>query len=346
MNAVPVDVSVIIPTYNRSGFVRACIQGLRGCGLKNLEIIVVDDGSSDDTAEVVRQTDPQTVFVQQKNSGPAAARNNGYAHSRGRYVAFLDCDDEWLPDVPGRAVELLDRHPQVDLLFADAKMGSCEHGFESWIESGGQQAFFELPHAPVDDDFRILERGPLFERMAVRNPVFIGAVIMRREAFERAGKFDPQLCGAADWHLWLRMASMFTFGYLHRPLAIYLKHPGGMSNDFDGMSREFCMTLEKLQNFPALSPAQRDHVRRRHLWHLFHYAYRAYNRGDYSTARKRFGQLLRRQPGSLRTWGYWGASLLPAGIVNWLRNRRRALRGDSPVKTVVEKPQSRAVIPG
>src|SRR5262249_57233370 len=113
----------IVPTYNRSAFVRACVGSLRACGVPDLEIIVVDDGSTDDTASVVGEMEG-VVYLSQKNAGPAAARNLGFGHSRGRYVAFLDCDDLWLPGVAGQVVGLLDRHSEVDLIFSDAKVGN------------------------------------------------------------------------------------------------------------------------------------------------------------------------------------------------------------------------------
>jgi len=242
-----VSLSVIVPTYNRSAYVRQCLRALRACGVPDLEIIIADDGSTDDTEQVVAQTDPPARYFRQENTGtPATARNRGFQLSRGRYVGFLDCDDEWLPKVPARAVELLDRHPEVDVLFAEARMGNPTEGYRSWIEVSGEAAFFALPCTRPETDFRIMERAPFFRRMAERNPVFIGAVIMRRAAFERSGGFDPDLRGAADWELWLRMASRMTFGYLEQPLAIYTRHLDNMSSDHDGMSREFCTSLKKV----------------------------------------------------------------------------------------------------
>jgi len=340
------SLSVIIPTYNRSGFVRDCLNGLRRSGVSDLEIIVVDDGSTDDTAQVVASTDPKACYVRQSNAGPAAARNRGFQMSRGRYVGFLDCDDEWLPGAPAAAIELLDRHREIDVLFAEARMGNREDGFVSWIDSGGQDEFFRLPHRNVERALRILESNPFFRRMALRNPVFIGAVIMRREAFVRSGGFDPELCGAADWNLWLRMAATMTFAYWDEPLAIYTKHQDGMSNDHDGMSKEFCMTLRKLPSQVTLTQADREWVAQQLRNHLFSHAYRAYNRGDYAEARQRFSDLLCFSGWEWRGFLYRTLCGLPFGLPGWLRRMKQILVWTSqPSQNEPEiAPRSKAVL--
>jgi len=320
--------SVIIPTYNRSTYVRQCIRSLRGSGLSDLEIIVADDGSTDDTEQVVAATDPTARYFRQANTGtPATARNRGFEMSRGRYVAFLDCDDEWLPEAPARAVAFLERHPEVEVLFAEARMGNPGDGFQSWIAMGGQQAFFDLPCLEPEPDFRILERAPLFRRMAERNPVFIGAVILRREAFARAGGFDPELRGAADWELWLRMASRMTFAYFGQPLAVYTRHRDNMSSDHDGMSAEFCLALQKVRDKCCwLSPAERGWIEERLRHHLFAHGYHAYDRGEIGVARTRFAKVLRECGPDLRSAAYWMLCALPRGFTGRLRRLKQAIR--------------------
>jgi glycosyltransferase involved in cell wall biosynthesis len=326
-----ISLSVIMPTYNRSAYVRRCLRSLRACGAAGLEIIVADDGSTDDTAEVVAETDPQAVYLRLPHTGtPAPARNRGFTISRGRYVAFLDCDDEWLAAVPGRAIELLDRYPAVDVLFAEAKMGNPAEGYRSWIEMGGQAAFFDLPCQRAEPDFRILERIPFFRRMAERNPVFIGAVIMRRQAFARCRGFDPELRGAADWELWLRMASQLTFGYLDAPLAVYTRHLDNMSSDQEGMSLEFCMALRRVRaRCPDLPSAERKWIKQRLRHHLFGYAYRAYERHDYALARTRFGDLIRTCGLNPRAVLYWLLCALPFGLAGGVRRLKWRLSGEA-----------------
>ena len=101
----PKSLSVIIPTYNRAEFVRSCLKALEECGVPDLEVIVVDDGSTDDTKHVVVSSPLKRAISGKKTPG-RPLRNNGFQHSRGRFVGFLDCDDEWLPGAPAQRSDL------------------------------------------------------------------------------------------------------------------------------------------------------------------------------------------------------------------------------------------------
>jgi glycosyltransferase involved in cell wall biosynthesis len=332
MSAQPeVSLSVIVPTYNRSAFLPPMVGSLRHSGVKGLEILIVDDGSNDDTATVAAALGEPVRYVRQSNAGPAAARNNGFGLSRGRYVAFVDSDDEWLPGAAEGLTELLDRHPEVDVLFTDARMGNRRDGFVSWIAGAGGKVFADLPSREPESGFRVLERGPLFRRMAERNMVFISCTVLRRGAFAAVGMFDPALCGAADWHLWLRLASRATFAYRQQPLGNYTRHDGCMSNDHDGMKREFCLTLQKLLAPGALGQdGDLNFVRQRLRHHLFGYAYGAYDRGDYAEARRRFAALLRDGGPEMRGAAYWLLAALPFGLAGNLRRFKHRLTQDGP----------------
>ncbi|MDY3561488.1 glycosyltransferase [Gemmata sp. JC673] len=320
--------TVIVPTYNRSGYVRDCLTALKQSGVPDLEVIVADDGSTDDTREVVAATDPRAKYLWQQNSGtPATARNAAFKISTGRYVGFLDCDDEWLPGAAARAVEFLDRNPETDALFAEARMGNPQEGYVSWIESAGQEAFFKLPHNEPEPGFRVLEREPFFRRMAVRNPVFIGATIFRREAFESVGRFEPTLCGAADWELWLRMAHRFTWAYMAEPLAKYTRHLDNMSSNHDKMVAEFVQALRNVLVKCDLAPPDRAFIQRQLRTHLFGHAYLAYDRGDTATARKRFWRSLRAGDWRPYTLALAGLCLLPGPLARRARGAKQTVGG-------------------
>ncbi len=321
-----VPLSVIIPTYNRAGFVVDCLRSLRACGLPEVEIIVADDGSTDSTVEMVRADPDARLVVVPHSGGPATPRNRGFELSHGRYVAFLDSDDQWLPGAPARAMELLDRYPEVDVLFADARMGNPVEGFRSWIELAGEEAFLALPHRELEQDFWVFDRLPFFRRMAQRNPVFIGATILRREAFQRAGPFDPELVGTEDWEMWLRMALQATFGFLHAPLARYTRHVGSLSSDRERMTLEFFNALRKVrQRCANLAPEESRLLARQMSGHLYSHAYLAYDSGRYSIARGRFGRLIREVGLQPRALIYWLLCALPLGLAGSIRRLKHSL---------------------
>lgn len=322
------SLSVIIPTYNRAGFVRDCLLSLREAGVQDLQIVVADDGSTDDTAAAVAETAPHATYLWNPNSGnPSAPRNAGFAASSGRYVAFLDCDDQWLPGVPARAVALLDRHPQVDVLFADARFGNATDGYVSWIEYAGQEAFARLPRQEIETAFAVLDRGPFFRRLAERNAVFIGATIVRREAFAASGGFDTTYWGGEDWELWMRMARTHTFGFLAEPLAAYTRHPGNVTNDSDKMVGGFCQALANVLARCDLAADDRRHVRRLLARQSFNRAYLAYDRGEFAEARRRFWRAIRAGDRRAGTLALWLACQLPSGTTASLRRLKQWATG-------------------
>lgn len=320
-----IKLSIIIPTYNRLEYVEKCLESFQECGVGDREVIVVDDGSTDNTRSVLSLHN-ECNYVYQENQGPAAARNLGVDHAGGRYLAFLDCDDLWLPGVASRVIDLLDRHPEVDAIFTEALVGNDRDGYESWIEAAGKADFFALPHCEPEPGFRVLETVPFFRRMAARNAIFLGALVMRREAFERVGRFEPTLCGAADWELWLRMASQMTFGYWPKPLAIYTRHDDNMSSNHDRMKVEFCQALKNvLRKCPHLAPGERSWVRACLRDQAFGLAYDAYDQGDFALARRRYAGYITGHGPTLKTALYWALCGLPGEMPRIARKLKRAL---------------------
>jgi glycosyltransferase involved in cell wall biosynthesis len=169
-------ISVIIPTYNRAAFLAAAVDSVRQQGCSPVEIIIVDDGSSDDTARLVRSLGANLRYVYQTNQGPAAARNRGLALAEGDFLAFLDTDDAW----PGGRLHSMLRHLEQD----DALQLVLGH-----IEMQQQRTSGE--------DFRLVAAG---ERVLLW---CLGAALFRRSAFDRVGPFDANLRFSEDldWYL-------------------------------------------------------------------------------------------------------------------------------------------------
>lgn len=205
-------VSVVIPTYNRAGMLRGALQSVRWQTVKGLEIIVVDDGSTDETTRVVDDFKPSVTYLTQRNQGVAAARNAGIRAARGRHIAFLDSDDVWLPRKTEHQLDYMQAHPEVGLLYG-----------RMWSYHVQTPAERRLDPPAVARTFHELLNGP--------NTVTSSTVIVRRECFETVGVFQPHLRASEDHELWLRIARRFPIAFLDEPLAEYRRHDNSINAD-------------------------------------------------------------------------------------------------------------------
>jgi glycosyltransferase involved in cell wall biosynthesis len=185
-------VSVVLPTYNRAGFLPDAIQSVLDQSFEKWELLVVDDGSTDETSIVVQGfRDPRLRYLYQENAGVGAARNNGIAEARGEFVAFLDSDDFWLPQKLGRQVEVLVQNPQAGLV-------------------GGGCVFVDEAKQPIGRPSICPERisGEAFE-IYTALPGSGSNAMIRRSVCEVVGVFDPSLRRAQDREYWLRISRAF-----------------------------------------------------------------------------------------------------------------------------------------
>jgi glycosyltransferase involved in cell wall biosynthesis len=222
-------VSVITPTYNYGALIGETLESLRRQTLEDWECVVVDDGSTDDTAEVVAleaRRDPRVRYVRQANQRQAVAKNTGLARARGRYLQFLDADDLIERRKLELQVEYLESHADVDIVYGGARFFRTQ--------SPG-----ELLHSMGDDDRpwmpQVSGRGAEVLGALVRdNAVVINAPLVRRGVADRVGPFDPVLPPAEDWDYWLRCAlagARFEFADMPETLALVRAHPTSSSQD-------------------------------------------------------------------------------------------------------------------
>jgi hypothetical protein len=238
-------------------------------------------------------------------------------------VAFVDDDDQWLPNVAPKIIELLDRHAEVDAIFADAQIQWPDKPPTLWFDFL-RANLPAVPHSEPMTGFFVFDNVPFFRRMVERNAIFISGHIMRREAFENAGMFDLELRGAADWELWMRMASHQTFGCWHEPLASYVRHDDNMSADGDHMNKDFWQAVRRcLAKCEHLAPAEKDLLRHRVRAALFHYAYDAYGSGRYAEARGRYWTYLQECGFEARVALLWLFCLLPQSLTARLRKLKQ-----------------------
>jgi len=210
-------VSVVIPTYNSALTVVAAVESALNQTHSETQVIVIDDGSTDDTARRLVPYLEKIQYLVQENVGRSAARNRGIRAANGRYVAFLDSDDWWLPRKVEILAAVLDANPRVGLVYSSCFL----------VQATGAQA--PQRYAATQDD----HGSYVFEELAMRN--FIGSpsnVMIRSDVVQAVGGFDETLHAYEDWDLYLRIAADYPVAYVAQPLTLYRLHAG---RQFDHM---------------------------------------------------------------------------------------------------------------
>tara|TARA_R110002095_G_scaffold110827_2_gene96951 strand:+ start:405 stop:1253 length:849 start_codon:yes stop_codon:yes gene_type:complete len=194
-----------------------------------IELIVVDDGSSDGTVRVLKPLNEKLHIIRQENRGLSCARNRGILAATGDFVAFLDADDYWRPGKLAAQVALLERNPAVGFV-------SCDAALES--ETGDPVGEWRFDGAGGDLLHNIFERNAIV-------PGSGSAVVVRRELFSVAGLFDRFLTSLEDIDMWMRLASVTRFDCVPEPLAVIMRRKGSMSSNYIGMKENACRVMRK-----------------------------------------------------------------------------------------------------
>ncbi|HNF88001.1 MAG TPA: glycosyltransferase [Thiobacillaceae bacterium] len=214
----PPSVSVVIPTYNCEAYISETLGSVLAQTFRDLEILVVDDGSRDRTREIVAAYGPPVRLLTQENARVCAARNRGLSEARGRFVCFMDHDDYWFPDKLARQVAALEAHPEAGVVFAN---------FLLWHPDAQGvypvPASFDLDAYPegIEPDFS----GWIYHQFLLDCWMLTSTAMFRAEVLQRCGAFDVALPYSEDWDLWLRLSREYPFIKLSRPNTLYRQHP-------------------------------------------------------------------------------------------------------------------------
>ena len=238
-------ISVVIPTYNRARFLGKAVASVRAQTYPCFEIVIVDDGSTDDTAQVVATLGAGIRYISQANAGPAAARNFGIQEARGDLVAFLDTDDRWLPEKIARQVAILQTEPAVALVGADMAIEDEAGALQvaSNFELRGLQPFFaRLDNGPVPDAPRLLLKV---------NFINTSTVLARREVLQALSGFDPRLRYGEDLELWLRIAARHGVACLASVQEIRVEHSSNVTKSVEPMLLGYVRMAEVIREWAA-----------------------------------------------------------------------------------------------
>lgn len=219
MRTVP-TVSVIIPTHNRAALIGGAIQSVLDQTYQDFEIIVVDDGSTDNTQETLEPFQSRIRYFHQENQGPSSARNTGIKRAEGKYIAFLDSDDLWLPSKLHKQMTVFHASPG-DLGVVYCGVYYVDRQTEVTIKT-------TIPNYKGNVFDVIINKGS--------GPT-TSASVVKKECFEKVGMFDETLVSYEDTDLWLRISQYYTFDYVEECLVRFLRNHRQLTTDGESFLR-------------------------------------------------------------------------------------------------------------
>jgi len=290
-------VSLVIPSYNRAGLIAETIVSALAQRVPFHEIIVVDDGSTDDTAQVLARFGDRIQAIFLPNGGVQLARNTGVAHASGEFIAFCDSDDLLNPDFVAMATQWFGGHPEFNAFYSNFVTFN-EQGIQPDKFSCAPQGYFD--GAQADGDF-LYDIPDLYVRTVAYQPLFVSGCIYSKALYQRLGGFDPAFhnVGGEDWEFTLRVLEAGRTVLCRQPLVQVRKHGANDSSDSMRMVRGTASILEYALGHHPIAAAYRDiildNIRERRLG-VFHVAF---GRGDFATAQEML-DLLAERPGNVR----------------------------------------------
>lgn len=278
-------ISVIIPAYNAEKTIQETIESVLQQTLSDFEILVINDGSTDRTLEIVSQIDDARLRVfSYPNAGVAPTRNRGLTQATGEYISFLDADDLWTPDKLEAQLKALQENPQAAVAYS----------WTDWIDESGKF---------LRSGGHITENGQVYDKLLVRDFIESGSnPLIRAEAFQTVGNFDESLAFGEDWDMWLRLAFRYEFITVPSAQILYRISPNSASFNVLKMEAGSWRVLEKAW---VQTPPSTPHLKRKILA----------NRYQYLTLKALEGNWERRQ-GLVAVRFFWQAIL---NDPTWLR---------------------------
>ena len=304
-------VSVLIPSYNTARYIREAIDSVLAQDYPNKEVIVIDDGSTDETIDILGEYGSVIKVLQQQNQGAAVARNRGIEAAQGDYIAFLDSDDVWLPGKLSTQIAYLEAHPDIGLIYSRWK---------AWKpDEQGQFVLPEIPgmpHSRTDDaqpELKPEGSGWLYNRLLFSSLLHTITVVARRSLIEQVGGFDPDLKRGQDYDYWIRASRHTPIHQLDQVMALYRLHGNGCIRKWPDRNYEGLVVQRAVERWGLTGPSgevtDQAALNRRIAQTHLDFAYHHYWEGQPRLAVKSSIQALRLRPLHLGTWRYLAASV-------------------------------------
>ncbi len=294
-------VSVIIPAYNCADHITESVESALAQDYPNKEIIIIDDGSTDNTLNVLSPFAGKIIVIQQQNAGSAAARNTGIKAAKGEFVAFLDSDDLWFPGKLSLQLGYMISNPSIGLVY---------HAWGVWEpDQQGKYSPLSIPTLP-QDKFAIDadKSGWIYEKLFSDSIIHTTSAMIRRELIEKAGLFDEELRKGQDYEYWFRISRYTQVRKLQAVLSVYRINLQSVTNQPSAVNYGALVINKVLTRWGRTGPDHtmipRSVIRKRlaTIWHRF--AYLHYKRGNPWIATRAFALTIFNAPFNVRYWIY------------------------------------------
>ncbi len=294
-------ISIIIPCYNNEKYVSEALESALNQNYKNTQIIVVDDGSTDDSVKVVEGY-TGVHLIEQKNQGASGARNTALKYADGDYIAFLDSDDYWDNDF---LEVMLDK-----VIEEDVKLVYC--GWQHVGDYKHKEPFIPPDYEKMDNKIELMIQS-------TRWPIH--GVLCNREVFDYTGPFDVNLTSCMDFYIWIRAATHFRIARVERVMAYYRHHSGVQITKSNARIaiNHWRVQMDFIKQYPEyIKKIGKKRIAFLTTGELLKRGYIAYWKRDLDAARVIFKKVMKNGYGSLNDWKYMLPSLLPVNIHKWL----------------------------
>ncbi len=305
MSKIAPSVSVIIPTYNSAEFLSDAIDSALAQTYGDMEIIVINDGSTDDTRDVLEKYAGHIIYLEQKNGGPAKARNKGIGFAKGEYIAFLDADDIWLPSKLEEQMSTLASHPDAALVYS--RMINFDQAFE--------KPSFLWP--------KTVYSGHIFDELLVEDCILLSSVVVKASVLREVSGFDEGLLTAEDWNFYLKVAKRHEIVGIDKAFVKRRMHTSNLSERVDVNIGTLDSLDRLIDMFPDIAPGNYPQMRRAYLQRGMDLAQNYFYRSQYARCHQTCGKVRLVSGHEKVIFTYWFITLLPPFVVDVLRKAKK-----------------------
>lgn len=291
------QVSILLTCYNHMRYLPAAMESVAAQTFQDFEILAIDDGSTDGTREWLKEQEGGKLrcIFNEKNLGTYASLNVGVKEAQGEFVAILNDDDLWAPEKLQTQIDLSSSHPEFGLV----------HTSGWFIDENGDR---HSDPKPLGFPFPHLPSGKVLGKLIDHNQIITSSVLIRKEAFNQCGFFDPDFYGCGDWHMWLRIARRYEIGFVDQPLTLYRVHGANAAMNDQKMFEDGTRIREWITSWPEGDQALKASFA--HNWACLG-TERTWL-GDKKGGRRAYLQSLKRMPGRFKTYLRLVATFLPS----------------------------------